>query len=239
MRVPSVEAHGPLRKNSAAAESTGSGVTPTHAVLALLGFPVVTGTERMREPLATWLLALGLVAVYAGQFAFGSLDETLPLLGYRAHDGVAIQLFTAVIAHAGWLHLLGNVYFLVAFGDGVEQYLPRWLLLSAFFVLGAVTLAIDAATSDSEALFVGASGGVAVFMGACAVLQPRATVVTRIVIFVVPIRIVWYIAMEVAFQAFMVWRGVPGVAWVAHLAGLGLGIALGAAARIVWGRAFA
>jgi membrane associated rhomboid family serine protease len=144
-----------------------------------------------------------------------------------------------VVAHAGWLHLLGNVYFLVAFGDGVEQYLPRWLLVSAFFVLGAATLVAEAAWASPDALIVGASGGVAVMIGACAVLQPRATVVTRIVVIVVPVRIVWYVAMEVALQGFFAWRGVAGVAWVAHLAGFGLGAVLGLGARRVWGRAFA
>ena len=40
------------------------------------------------------------------------------------HSGVWAAL-QASFAHAGWLHLLGNVYFLAAFGDGVEQRAPR------------------------------------------------------------------------------------------------------------------
>jgi membrane associated rhomboid family serine protease len=179
------------------------------------------------------------VAVFVGQVAFGPLYESVWLLGFRGSSPGVVSLFTAVVAHAGWLHLLGNVYFLVAFGDGVEQYLPRWLLVSAFFVLGAATLVAEAVWATPDALIVGASGGVAVMIGACAVLQPHATVVTRIAVIVVPVRIVWYVAMEVALQGFFAWRGVAGVAWVAHLAGFAFGAVLGLGARRVWGRAFA
>ena len=146
-----------------------------HGLLARFALPVVTRIRRERMPVVTWALALALVVVFISELRGGGLDAAIARLGYGpAHRGLWIAV-TATFAHAGWWHLLGNVYFLLAFGDGVEQRAPRWLLPPAFILAGAAALLVDGALHPS-AVLVGASGGVAAVIGACVVLQPRAQV---------------------------------------------------------------
>ena len=76
----------------------------------------------------TWSLALVLVAVFVLELRGDGLEAAVARFGYGpAHRGLWVA-GKAMFAHAGWWHLLGNVYFLLAFGDGVEQRAPRWLL---------------------------------------------------------------------------------------------------------------
>lgn len=204
---------------------------PVHAGLAWLGFPVVTRTEGERLPLATWSLALALLTVFGLGLLHGDPLVGVEGLGFHSASPSALSAVTACFAHFGWLHLLGNGYFLLAFGDGVEQKLSRPVLVGAFVVLGAAAIAIEGALATEDTLIAGASGSVAVLVGACVVLQPRAKVVTRLLVMVVPVPLWVYGALEVGAQGLFLAAGVTGVAWVAHLSGLFMGAALGLAAK--------
>jgi membrane associated rhomboid family serine protease len=198
-----------------------------HRLLALMGVPVVTRIRRERLPLVTWALAAALVVVFVIERRGGGVDAAVARLGFGPeHRGVWPAL-TATFVHAGWLHLLGNVYFLLAFGDGVEQRAPRWLLAVAFVVLGAGVLALDGALHPSDVL-VGASGGVAAMIGACVVFQPRAQVTIQLGPLVLRVSMRGFFLLALAFQGLMGVLHVPGVAWTAHLLGLAFG-ATGAA----------
>lgn len=202
-----------------------------HAMLALIGIPVVTGIVRRRAPIVTWCLAGLLLAGFLDQLIDGGLRVSFQTLAYRSDDPELWSAFRAVFLHAGWLHLLGNVYFLLAFGDGVEQRLPRPAMIAAFVGLGALTLVCEGWTCSQPTLIAGASGGVAVLIGACIVLQPNAKVTTSLFAWVFRVGIVGYGAIEVGYQTFMLLMRAPGVAWVAHICGLILGIAMGLLVR--------
>ncbi|PTL76063.1 rhomboid family intramembrane serine protease [Vitiosangium sp. GDMCC 1.1324] len=217
-----------LARELAVVPETGPSLSPVHTTLAMLGLPVVTRTEGGRTPVLTWALAVVLVAI----FLYGRGDPSfLSEMGFHSDEPSVLAALTANLVHFGWLHLLGNVYFLIAFGDGVEQKMSRPMMLGAFVLGGAVATAVDGLLSTHPTLTAGSSAGVAVVMGACFVLQPRARVVIRMVI-QVPI---WAFAvMESGFQLLMMLLDVEGVAWAAHLAGLVIGIWLGVVLR--WGR---
>ena len=72
---------------------------------------------------------------------------------------------------------------------------------------------------------IGASGGVAAVVGACVVLQPRAQVAAGLGPLVLRVGIVAFAIFWAAFQLLMALLHIPGTAWVAHLAGLALGVA--------------
>jgi membrane associated rhomboid family serine protease len=215
------------------AESAGEPELPfLHGLLALMGVPVVTRIRRERLPLVTWTIALALIAVFVGELRGGGVDGAVARFGYGpAHRGLG-PLLMATFAHAGWWHLLGNVYFLLAFGDGVEQRAPRWLLALAFVVLGAGVLAIDAALHPGSVL-IGASGGVAAVIGACVVLQPRAQVTIQLGPIRLRVSMRGFFLLALAFQAVLGAVHLPGVAWTAHLLGLAFG-ATGAALLRLW-----
>jgi membrane associated rhomboid family serine protease len=208
---------------------------PVHAVLALLGLPVVTRIRRARIPVVTWALALGLVAAFVAEARAGGVDAAAARLAYGpAHRGLWAAV-EATFAHAGVAHLIGNVYFLLAFGDGVEQRAPRWLYLTAFGVLGVGVLLLDAALHPASTL-IGASGGVAAVMGACVVLQPRAQVAIQLGPLMMRLSMRTFFLVALALQALLGVLHVAGIAWTAHLLGLALGAAGGALLRSLTAR---
>jgi len=195
-----------------------------HGFLANFGLPVVTRIRRERLPLATWALALSLVAVFIGELRRPDLEAAVAHLGYGpGHRGLAAAAI-ATFAHAGWGHLLGNFYFLLAFGDGVEQRAPRWLLALAFVLIGIAGLMVDGLLHPGSVL-VGASGGVAAMMGACVVLQPRARVTIKLWPITFRLSMRGFFIGALVLQALLASLRIPGVAWIAHLVGLALGAA--------------
>jgi membrane associated rhomboid family serine protease len=192
-------------------------ISPLHALLAWFGFPVLTKIERHRSPWVSWALAAILTLLFVGAF-----DAP-----YRAGSGTVFDAFTATFTHFGWAHLIGNVYFLMVFGDGVEQRLPRPLFALGFVVFGTLSILIDGLFEGAHTIIAGSSGAVAVIMGACIMLQPRARVTTRLVFTVVNVPIIAYGVIELGYQIFMWLIDVAGTAWVAHITGIGFGLMLG------------
>jgi hypothetical protein len=92
--------------------------------------------------------------------------------------------FTSMFIHGGWLHLLGNMWFLHIFGDNVEDALGRGRYL-LFFVLCGLLAAVGQTLIDpqSKIPMVGASGAIAGVLGAYYRLFPKARIVTLIPIF--------------------------------------------------------
>ena len=142
-----------------------------------------------------------------------------------------LRLFTALFMHADWLHLVGNLLFLVIFGFsaeralGAERFLMLFLLGGAFAnVVGALTL------SGATAPIVGCSGAVSAVVGAYLALFPRAHLglVLPLGLYFEFVRVpAWLmIGMWVLLQLLFTWAG-PGfgtVVWWAHIAGFAFGI---------------
>ena len=154
--------------------------TPDHwwkHIPALLGMPVeMEGGYLRRLPVVTWMLALGIVAISV--LAFFDLEATVASLGLiPAELGRAggLTLLTSFFVHGGILHLVGNVYFLLAFGDNVEDYLGRWrylaLLLTAALIGDAFHVMADPASTIP---CIGASGGISGVIAFYALKYPRA-----------------------------------------------------------------
>jgi membrane associated rhomboid family serine protease len=87
--------------------------------------------------------------------------------------------------HGGWMHLLGNMWFLWLFGNNVEDSMGR-LRFIVFYLLSGIGAAIAQVISspDSVIPMVGASGAISGVMGGYIVLYPRVRVYTLIVLFV-------------------------------------------------------
>jgi membrane associated rhomboid family serine protease len=198
-------------------------------LLVFCGLPVVMRTRRRRLPVVTWLLVVLLVVVFVMQ-GRGGLEQSVDRLAYGGANRGAWAALQAAFAHAGWMHLLGNVYFLAAFGDGVEQRASRWIYAGGFAVLAALSIVVDGLIHPQAAV-IGASGGVAGVVGACVILQPRAQVVAGLGTLVFRLGLVTFASIWAAYQALMALLRVPGTAWVAHLCGLVLGAAGATALR--------
>jgi len=98
---------------------------------------------------------------------------------------IVASLITCMFLHGGWLHLIGNMWFLWLFGNNVEDCLgpARYLLL--YLVGGLVASAshwlVDPASTTPV---IGASGAVATVLGAYAITWPWARVHTLVVLVV-------------------------------------------------------
>jgi membrane associated rhomboid family serine protease len=146
-------------------------------------------------------------------------------------------IVTAMFMHAGWLHIVGNMVFLWAFGPEIEDAMgrPRYL---AFYVLSglAATTAQIAVMPASRVPNLGASGAIAGVMGAFLVTYPRDQIRTLVLfgwftrVTVIPAAI--FIGLWVLIQLFSEVGAVSnvqtsGVAYMAHLGGFIFGAAIG------------
>lgn len=147
---------------------------------------------------------------------------------------ILLSLITCMFLHGGWLHLLGNMWFLWIFGNNVEDRLGPGLYF-AFYILGGLlaTLAQWQIDPDSTTPIIGASGAVAAVLGAYAITWPWAKVETLVVLIVfftvieLPALVVlgvWFLGQVVeATHAIQVGSGPlsyrSGVAWWAHIGG--------------------
>lgn len=149
---------------------------------------------------------------------------------------IAGSLVTALFLHGGWLHLLGNMWFLWIFGNNVEDRLGH-VVYAIFYLGGGVLANLCHWWSDpqSQIPVIGASGAVATVLGAYAVTWPwahiRCVVLLIIIITVVelPALVVlgfWFLAqvLEASKQVNVGVHG--GVAFWAHIGGFLAGMAL-------------
>ncbi|HEX5488417.1 MAG TPA: rhomboid family intramembrane serine protease [Rhodanobacteraceae bacterium] len=139
--------------------------------------------------------------------------------------------FTSLFMHADWMHLLGNMLFLVIFGLPAERALGSRRFLALFLIGGAFANLVGAWTLSGQLRpIVGCSGAVSAILGAYLALFPRAHLglVLPLGLYFQFIRVpaALLIGMWVLLQLLFTWAG-PGfgtVVWWAHLAGFGFGI---------------
>jgi membrane associated rhomboid family serine protease len=102
-------------------------------VPAVFGYPVEENEPGLRHlPLLSWSLA-GL-CVLATLLSIGDLHQIVQRFGFISAQPFrygGLTVISSLLLHAGWMHLIGNMYFLMVFGDNVEDYLgkKRFLLL--------------------------------------------------------------------------------------------------------------
>jgi len=164
------------------------------------------------------------LAAYLG----GSHRYTLP--------DVVLPFFTSMFLHGGWMHVLGNMWFLYIFGDNVEDYLGHFKYLAFYLLSGLIAMGTQVAIyPHSNVPTVGASGAIAGVLGAYFLLYPRARVLTWFFVFVLYIP-AWIVLGEWFVLQF--WQGaatlsmaqagkdVGGVAVWAHVGGFVAGMVM-------------
>jgi membrane associated rhomboid family serine protease len=148
-----------------------------------------------------------------------------------------LSVLTAMFVHAGWLHLLGNMLFLLIFGNNVEDRFRKIPYLIFYLAAGYVAAyGFAAVNSGSVQPLVGASGAIAGVLGAYIVLFPRARVWSLVpFLFFIPLRIPAWVVLGLWFVLQWVYAIGPaspgGVAYVAHLFGFVFGLVVGLVVR--------
>lgn len=205
-----------------------------HWIVGFLGMPVEKDVAAVRyRPWATWLLAGALVLAFVASLAaLPAAVEQFSLVPRYALRLGGLTFLSCFFLHAGLMHLFSNVYFLLVFGDNVEDILGRTrylLLLLGATLAGSFTHCL--CDLHSSVPCVGASGGVSGVIAFYALSFPRAKlgILFRYYVY---FRWLWFSA----FAAFMIWlalqfvlaymqaAGVGRVSAFAHLGGAAVGI---------------
>jgi len=137
-------------------------------------------------------------------------------------------VFVSLFLHAGWLHLLGNMWFLWIFGEALEDDLGHWRYLAFYLFAGFFACLFHViAASTIDAPLIGASGAIAGVMGAYLVRLPQSPIRTmvfwRLKAEIVHIPAFVWLGLWLALQFYGLKQGGP-VAWMAHLGGFAIGI---------------
>lgn len=143
-----------------------------------------------------------------------------------------VPFFTSMFLHAGFVHLLSNMWFLWIFGDNLEATLGKIKFILFYFLSGLAGgflqyLLISTSTIPN----LGASGAIAGILGGYLVFFPQARIETLVAAFggyLTKIELPAYVMLFYWFftQLFSGTAGVVsgemalgGVAWFAHIGG--------------------
>jgi len=92
---------------------------------------------------------------------------------------------TSMFLHGGWLHLIGNMWFLWVFGNNVEDSMGHARYLAFYLLCGLAAAAAQTFVSPGSILpMVGASGAISGVMGAYVILYPRVRVHMLVFLFI-------------------------------------------------------
>jgi len=148
-----------------------------------------------------------------------------------------LSFLTNMFLHGGWLHLIGNMWFLHLFGSTLEDRLGHWRFL-IFYLLSGIAASVIYFMVDIHSMLpsFGASGAIAGVMGAYIVMFPRARILTLVLIFFFPVFVqisafvyigLWFLMQLISGTLTL---GSPeaagGVAWWGHIGGFVTGIVL-------------
>ena len=150
----------------------------------------------------------------------------------------AVNLVTSMFLHGGWMHVLGNMWFLWIFGDNIEDILGHGKYLVFYLACGvAAALAQVFFNPLSRLPMVGASGAIAGVMGAYMVKFPRSRILTLVFIFIfvttfevpaVVMLVYWFFIQLVSGLGTVGYSQLSegGTAWFAHVGGFVAGVLL-------------
>ncbi len=206
-----------------------------------------------RFPLVTVLLIITNVLVFIYQLSLG--DNLTPFFNRyalipaniffvgessgRSVTSVFFSFFTSMFLHGGWLHVIGNMWYLWIFGDNIEDRLGHVRFFIFYLVCGiGAAVAHVILNPNATTPCVGASGAIAGVLGTYLILFPFARVVTLVPIFfyltvieipAVILLVFWFVlqffsgTLSIAATA---QTGGGGVAWWAHVGGFVFGMIL-------------
>jgi membrane associated rhomboid family serine protease len=221
--------------------------------------PLRDMTPRRSVPVMTSVLILINVIVFLHQVwlppaqaeafirVYGLVPAKIQLTLAGRHyspAGALMPLFTCMFLHGGWLHIIGNMWFLWIFGGKVEERLGSLGYLVFYLVCGISSGLIQTIFSwGSHLPSIGASGAISGILGAYIIFFPSSRILT-----LVPLFIIWF-TWEIPALVFIgLWfliqftsgisslndpraASLGGVAWWAHVGGFLAGMLLARAIK--------
>jgi membrane associated rhomboid family serine protease len=167
-----------------------------------------------------------------------SLNHLIGVYGLIPDRLELYSFITSMFLHGGWLHIIGNMWFLWIFGDNVEDVLGHAKYLLFYLLCGIVAALVQVGfNAGSRVPTIGASGAIAGVMGAYMLKFPHSRIITLIPIFIffttieIPafvILIYWFVIQLFSGVGSIGYSNLSqgGVAWFAHVGGFLAGMLL-------------
>jgi len=144
-----------------------------------------------------------------------------------------LTMLTCIFLHGGWMHLIGNMWFLLIFGDNIEDRFGHIGYLLFYSLCGvAASGAHYLAETTSMLPTIGASGAIAGVMGAYLVWYPGAKVqaivplgvILQMMVVPAPLFLgLWFVLQLFSGIGTAGGAASGGVAWWAHIGGFVVG----------------
>lgn len=213
--------------------------------------PLKDTTPRNSFPFITVLLIIVNFVVFFHQISlpphaadafirlYGLVPSRIQLALAGRHFTLAqafVPLLTCMFLHGGWLHIIGNMWFLWIFGGNVEDRMGSAAYLAFYMICGIGSGISQVAFSWGSAIpSIGASGAICGVLGAYLVYFPTSRILS-----LVPLLVIWFMARIPAWIFIGLWFIVEflsglgslataasgGIAWWAHVGGFLLGAVL-------------
>jgi len=142
-------------------------------------------------------------------------------------------VLTSMFMHGGWLHIIGNMWFLWVFGNNIEDSMGHARFVVFYLLCGVVAAGTQLlADPQSRVPMVGASGAISGVLGAYMLIYPRVRVHTLVTLgfFVTSVALPAYVMLGYWFVLQLllgtVSRTTGGIAVWAHVGGFLAGVAL-------------
>jgi membrane associated rhomboid family serine protease len=149
-------------------------------------FPIRDTQPSYSRPIVNVIIILVNVAVFLheitlDEFSRNHLIQTYGLVPRHFHF---YAVLTSMFLHGGWMHIIGNMWFLWIFGDNVEDVMGHTKYLVFYLLCGTIAgLTQTLLSAGSRVPMVGASGAIAGVMGAYLIKFPHSRIVTLVFIF--------------------------------------------------------
>jgi membrane associated rhomboid family serine protease len=205
---------------------------------ALLGMPVEMNAPVLsHRPWRTWsavvLCVLATVPVlFASDSAAAEFFERWGFIPAQWYRYGGLTLITSFFLHGGWFHLVGNMYFLVVFGDNVEDRLGAIGFILLLLAGHGVGMLAHASFEPNPNLPCGgASAGISAVLAFYAVAFPRVRLgfffriwwVFRWISMPAIVALVFYSLLQIV-GAWLQISGISNVSYLGHLGGLLVGL---------------
>lgn len=207
-------------------------------------FPLRDSIPSARPPVINVIIIVACVVAFFYELLLGRYLEPflrayafVPLRFFHPDlfdVGLSFNLWTMVFSmflHGGWLHLIGNMWFLWVFGDNVEDALGHGRFLVFYLFCGAAAALAQAVVDPlSKVPMIGASGAIAGVLGAYFVWFPWSRIKTLVFLgffmtmaeLPAPVFLVlWFVIQFFSGTLSLAAAGgaAGGVAWFAHIGG--------------------
>jgi membrane associated rhomboid family serine protease len=200
-------------------------------------------SDSDRRPLRFPVITASIIGLNAGMFILELINGQAFIIRWSlipseiASGRNLVTILSAMFMHGGWLHIIGNMIYLWAFGPEIEDQMGRVRYVAIYLLGGVVAFLAQVAMNPSSTVpNLGASGAIAAVMGAFLIIFPHDRIRTIIFLgwfvtisFIPAILMIgfWFLIQLFSEVGALVHRQSGGIAYMAHIGGFVFGMGMG------------